>query len=291
MIKALNISKRAYLYNLKSNKRVKEKELEKSVVNCFHENKGNYGRPRIKRALSKEGILLSESKIARILKENDLVAKAGRNRKRKIYKKSEAEILNENLLLCKDLNNLTRNEVWSSDITEFKLRTGKLYLAGVIDAASRRLMGFHIATNMRQDIVHQAIKMAVYNAGSVPGTIFHTDRGTQYTSRATQKLLKDLGIISSMSRPGTPNDNQVIESLWNSIKTEVGTLIKSTKLEALKKLYDHAGEYYNYKRMHSGIDYMTPIEAYNNLPEHISTLSPKGIILESKFSIKDATHS
>lgn len=273
IIKALEISKRAYLYNLNSDKRVKEREIEKSVINCFHKNEGNYGRPRLKRELTAVGINISEGKIARILKENGLIAKAGRRRKRKKYRKSEEQILQENLLLGKDLNNLKANEVWSSDITEFNTRSGKLYFAGVIDAASRRIMGFHMASNMRQDIVHQAIKMALGNVENPKGILFHSDRGSQYTSNATQKLLKENGMISSMSRPGKPNDNQVIESFWNSIKTEIGSISSYLRSEVISKLYEHVGDYYNNKRIHSGIAYLTPMKAYEALNTTESALS------------------
>lgn len=256
------------MYHKNNNSRAKEKEIEEAVIRCFHKHNGNYGRPRIKRALEKEGIVISESKVARIMKENGLIAKAGRRRKRRKPKKTEEEILRENLLLNKDLSKLKRNEVWSSDITEVKINGRILYIAGVIDVASRVVLGIHVATHMRQEIVHQAIKMASNKVKDTTGIIFHTDRGSQYTAKKTQQLLEDLDMIPSMSRPGKPNDNQTIESLWNSLKTELGTLTKLTKNVAIKKIYNHVTNYYNDIRMHSGIGYRTPMEAYNELPEH-----------------------
>lgn len=256
------------MYHKKDSNRAKEKEIEEAVISCFHKHNGNYGRPRIKRALENEGIIISESKVARIMKENGLVAKAGRKRKRRKPKKTDEEILRENLLLDKDLSKLKRNEVWSSDITEMKINGRTLYVAGVIDVASRAVIGIHIATHMRQEIVHQSLKMAAHKVGDTTGIIFHTDRGSQYTSKKTQQILEDLDMIPSMSRPGKPNDNQAIESLWNSLKTELGSLTSLSKTIAMKKIYNHVTNYYNYERMHSGIDYKTPVEAYKALPEH-----------------------
>lgn len=279
------------MYNKNNSNRVKEKEVEQAVISCFHKHNGNYGRPRIKRALEKEGIIISEGKVARIMKENGLIAKAGRRRKRRKPKKTEDEILRENLLLNKDLSELRRNEVWSSDITEMKINGRILYVVGVIDVASRAVLGIHVATHMRQEIVHQAIKMAVLKAKDTTGIIFHTDRGSQYTAKKTQQVLEDFKMIPSMSRPGKPNDNQTIESLWNSLKTELGTLTKYSKNIAIKKIYDHVTIYYNYERMHSGIDYRTPIEAYKELPEHKCFTSLDEILHKSQCSIKDATHS
>jgi transposase InsO family protein len=279
------------LYHKNNSNRVKEKEIEQAVISCFHKHNGNYGRPRIKRALEKEGIVISESKIARIMKENGLIAKAGRRRKRRKPKKTEEEILRENLLLNKDLSKLKRNEVWSSDITEIKINGRILYVAGVIDVASRVVLGIYVATHMRQEIVHQAIKMAANKVEDTTGIIFHTDRGSQYTAKKTQQLLEELDMIPSMSRPGKPNDNQTVESLWNSLKTELGSLTKLTKNVAIKKIYNHVTNYYNDVRMHSGIGYRTPMEAYNELSEHNCFTSLDEIIHKSKCPIKDATHS
>lgn len=271
----MKISKRAYLYNLNKENRVKERELETAVINCFNRNKGNYGRPRIKIQLASEGIHISEGKIGRILKENGLIAKAGRRKKQRKYKKTKEEILQENLILNRSLNDLKPDEIWSSDITEIKIRSNKLYLAGIIDVASRKVIGYHIGTNMRQEIVHQAIKMAIHKTTSTEGIIFHSDRGSQYTSIETQKLLKDNGIISSMSRPGIPNDNQIVESLWNSIKTEIGSLTKCRKAEAIVEIHEYISNYYNIKRVHSGIGYLTPVEVYNQLVDNSSNPSPE----------------
>lgn len=279
------------MYHKNNSNRVKEKEIEQAVISCFHKHNGNYGRPRIKRALEKEGIVISESKVARIMKENGLMAKAGRRRKRRKPKKTEEEILRENLLLNKDLSKLKRNEVWSSDITEIKINGRILYVAGVIDVASRVVLGIYVATHMRQEIVHQAIKMAANKVEDTTGIIFHTDRGSQYTAKKTQQLLEELDMIPSMSRPGKPNDNQTVESLWNSLKTELGSLTKLTKNVAIKKIYNHVTNYYNDVRMHSGIGYRTPMEAYNELSEHNCFTSLDEIIHKSKCPIKDATHS
>lgn len=256
------------MYNKNNNDIAKERELEEAVINCFNEHKGNYGRPRIKRALEKDDIIISESKVARIMKENGLVAKAGRRRKIRRPKKTDEQILRENLLLNKDLTDLKRNEVWSSDITEIKNKGSILYVVAVIDIASRAVLGVHIATNMRQEIVHQAIKMAAHKANGTTGVIFHTDRGSQYTSKKTQQLLEDLDMIPSMSRPGKPNDNQIIESLWNSLKTELESVANFKKNDAIKEIYYQIGDYYNNSRIHSGIAYKTPMEAYKDLPEH-----------------------
>lgn len=255
------------MYNKNRSSRVNEKHLEKAVINCFFKHDGNYGRPRIKRALEKEGIVISEGKIASIMKKHGLIAKAGRRRKRKMPKKSDEQYIKENLLLNKDLSKLKRNEVWSSDITEIRIYRKVLYIAGVIDIASKRLLGFHMATHMRQELVHQAIKMAASKIETTDGIIFHSDRGSQYTAKQTQGLLSSLKIIQSMSRPGKPNDNQIIESLWNSIKTEIGAIESLPKKEAIKKIYKYLGEYYNEVRIHSGIGYKTPMEAYNELEE------------------------
>ena len=256
------------MYNKTHSSRAKELELEKVVVNCFLKHNGNYGRPRIKAALEKEAINISEGKIARIMKKHGLVAKAGRRRKRNRPKKTEEQYIRENLLLGKDLKSLKRNEVWSTDITEMNIKGSRIYMAGIIDVASKRLVGYHIDTNMRQELVHQAIKMATCKVDNTVGIIFHSDRGSQYTSRKTQEIVKGHNMIQSMSRPSKPNDNQAIESLWNSLKTELDTLSTLSRKEAIAKIFDYVGNYYNEERIHSSIGYNTPDQAYAEMEEH-----------------------
>lgn len=233
------------------------------MINCFRQHKGAYGRIRIKKALAPKGIHLSEWKIAQILEENNLHAKCGRKRSYKKPVKTEEEIIRENLLLNNKelITHCQKNDVWSSDITRIQTKTGILYLAGILDISTRKLLGYRIDHHQRQEIVHEAIEMAVLKKPADKEVIFHSDRGTQYTANRTQALLHQHRLKSSMSRPGKPNDNQYIESFWRSLKVEIGKMTTYTSKESKRILLEYCNQY-NAHRLHSSIGYKTPSEMY-----------------------------
>ena len=151
---------RSEYYRIPKEQDSEEKELEKAVINCFERNKGNYGRIRIRRELLGKDINISEYRIARILKKNGLVAKSGRTGKVKAPKPTEQQYIEENLI--KDKFGITEaNYLWCSDITELKCYRSKVYICGIIDVATRRIVGWSIAKNQTQKIVQDAFKMAI----------------------------------------------------------------------------------------------------------------------------------
>lgn len=239
-------------------------ELETAVINCFDKHKRNYGRIRIKKSLKREGIVISEQKISRILAENNRIAKLGRKCKSK-PKKHEIEYINENLVLHNLLGHEV-NKLWCSDIHEMKCKSGKFYACGIIDAGSRRIIGWEIERHQRQDIVQNAILMAVGRSGKKKeDIIFHSDRGCQYTAKKTNMLLIENGFKLSMSRPGTPNDNQLIETFWKTMDLEIQSIRELDFSSAFRKVVEYIELYYNSERLHSAIDYQTPNEFYFSL--------------------------
>lgn len=198
-----------------------EKEIEKAVIHCFEKHKGRYGRIRIRKELQNQNIHVSEYKIGRILRKHGLVAKSGRTGHRKAAKPTEQQYIEENLV--KDKFSVTvPNMLWCSDITELKSLHSKLYLCGIIDVATRRIVGWAIAKNQTQMLVQDAFKMALGRNPNIPeGAIYHSDRGCQYTAKKTKQLVENSGFRKSMSRPGTPSDNQPIESFWRTLEVEM----------------------------------------------------------------------
>lgn len=249
---------------------MKKKKKEEAVINCFKKHKGNYGRIRIKKALQKDGIFVSEAKITRILKENGLQAKSGRTGKPKKPKPTEQQYIEENLI--KDKFSITEpNYLWCSDITELKCYKSKIYLCGVLDVATRRLVGWSMQKNQTQTIVLEAFKMAIgRNPDRPKGAIYHSDRGCQYTAKKTKQLIEDNGFRKSMSRPGTPSDNQPIESFWKTLETEITDISHLKYEEACIKIVEYIELYYNTERLHSGIKYQIPNEFFTILCVHNS---------------------
>lgn len=260
----LKVSRSGYYKHEEAMQRVKEIEHEDTVINCFHKSNATYGRIRIKKALSKDGIIISEYRISKILNNNGLISKYGRPRKRKNPRKTKAEYTSENLVKKKfDIKEI--NKLWCADITEIRAYKGiKVYVSGIIDVASRRIVGWCIATHCREEIVHNAIKMAYGRAKPEQGLIFHCDRGSQYTSNGTKKLIDKYKMISSMSRPGSPTDNQAIETFWKSMKIEMNDISKMNFNEAKKTIIKFIECFYNSERIHTSLDYRSPNDIWFN---------------------------
>lgn len=256
------MSESAYYKHRNRLSREKESEHEDEIIRCFDRHQRRYGRMRIKRDLGRKGICVSENKIARILKKHGRIAKGGRKRKH-VVKKTAAEYTAENLV--KDKSSIKeKNRLWCADISEVKCFRDKLYVSGIIDVGTKKIVGWHVAKHARQEIVQEAIKMAYNRYEPSKGLIFHSDRGCQYTALETKKLLEGFGIKISMSRPGTPSDNQPIESFWKTLKQEIAEDIDKMKAEeASREVIRYMEMYYNGERLHSSIDYQTPNEAWS----------------------------
>ena len=245
----------------------KQKE-EIAVIHCFKKHQGNYGRIRIRKTLLSDGIDISEYRIGRILKQNGLVAKAGRNRQYRRKQPTEQQYYEENLIRDK-FSVTTVNYLWCSDITELKCKSGKLYVCGILDVATRRIVGWSIARHQTQILVQDAFRMAIGRNPKIPeGAVFHSDRGCQYTAKRTKQLVELSGFRKSMSRPGTPSDNQPIESFWHTLETELGSLKEYNYEEASRKIVEYIELYYNASRIHSGIAYLAPNEFFTFLSVH-----------------------
>ena len=265
--KLLGVSRSEY-YRVPKEQDSEEKELEKAVINCFERNKGNYGRIRIRRKLLGKDINISEYRIARILRKNGLVAKSGRTGKAKAPKPTEQQYIEENLI--KDKFGITEaNYLWCSDITELKCYRSKVYICGIIDVATRRIVGWSVAKNQTQKIVQDAFRMAVGRNPQRPANaVFHSDRGCQYTAKKTKQMVEENGFRKSMSRPGTPSDNQPIESFWKTLECEMADISHLTFQEASRTIVDYIELYYNSDRLHSGIGYFVPNHFFTLLSVH-----------------------
>ena len=259
---------RSEYYRIAKVQENEEKEQEKAVIHCFEKHKGNYGRIRIRKELLAEGINISEYRIAKILKKYGLVAKSGRNRKPRQQKPSDQQYIEENLV--KDKFGITLpNYLWCSDITELNCKKSKVYICGIIDVATRRIVGWSISKNQTQKLVQDALKMAIGRNPNRPAeAVYHSDRGCQYTAKKTKQLVEENGFRKSMSRPGTPSDNQPIESFWKTLECEMDDISKCTFEEATRIIVNYIELYYNSTRMHSGIGYCIPNHFFTLLSVH-----------------------
>ena len=256
---------RSEFYYEKATEENEEKALEFEIIHCFEKHKGNYGRIRIRRELNRAGITVSEKKIARVLRANGLVAKSGRSSRGKATKPTAEKYIEENLVKDK-FEIKTPNALWCSDISVLKYLRGHLYVCGIIDVATRFIVGWSVGRMQNQQLVRDAFMMAVgRNPNRPEGAIYHSDRGCQYTAKKTKELIEKNKFLKSMSRPGTPHDNQPIESFWRTFGLELPDISQMTFEDAHRVIAEYIELYYNTERIHSGIGYITPKDAFTLL--------------------------
>ena len=245
-----------------------EKTDENAVIHCFEKHRGNYGRIRIRKDLLGRGIDVSEYRIAKILKKAGLFAKSGRTGRKKRTKPTEDQYYEENLIKNKFEVNVP-NYLWCSDITEMKCLRSKVYICGIIDVATRRIVGWSIGKTQTQRLVQAALQMAAgRNPDRPEGAVYHSDRGCQYTAKKTKEMVEKYGFRKSMSRPGTPSDNQPIESFWKTLECEMPDIRHLTFQDASRTISCYIELYYNSSRLHSGINYAIPDQFFTLLSVH-----------------------
>ncbi len=237
--------------------RAQRDELLGVKIKAAHKrSRGTYGSPRLRVELAAEGERVSKKRVARLMKQQGLAG--SRPRRFRVTTDSNHEHTVAPNLLKRDFSPAAQNMAWVGDITYVWTWQGWLYLAVLIDLWSRRVVGWAVADHMREDLVLDALKMAV-GQHDAEGALHHTDRGSQYAGGAYQKELKANGLVCSMSRKGDCWDNAVAESFFSTLKTEL--LYRQpwpTKRGARFAIQEYITSFYNYDRRHSFLGYMSP---------------------------------
>jgi putative transposase len=244
----------------KSKRAIDSEILTEDIRKIYTEFKGRYGSPRIALELCRRGKFTSKNRVARHMQQIGLAALPWR-KKRILSRKPSREGVVENLVK-RVFEAKTRHVLWVGDITYIPLHTGGfLYLATWVDVFSRKVVGWAMHTRMTDQLVIDAFKQAVDKEHPPVGLMIHTDRGSQYTSRRFQAIVKSHGVVISMSRRGNPYDNAVMESFYKTLKSELMSERKfSTAEEAKRAIFEYIEMFYNTKRIHSALGYKTPQE-------------------------------
>lgn len=223
----------------------------------FLEMKGAYGWPRIWRELAVRGVRAGKERVRKLMQANGLRARG--KKKFKVTTDSGHGLPVSPNLLERRFDVGDPNRVWSSDITYVWTDEGWLYLAVVIDLFSRQVVGFSMGEQMTRSLVIDALRMAWFRRRPAAGLIFHSDRGSQYASADLQRHLAAFGMKGSMSRKGDCWDNAVTETLFGSLKVErLHDMRLSTRRQAKDEIMDWL-TFYNGKRLHSTLGYMSPM--------------------------------
>ena len=223
------------------------------------EVKQRYGSPRMHRELVARGVACSENTVARLMHDNEIRAKSAR-KFRNTTDSNHALPVADNLL-DRQFDAQRPNERWAGDITYIPTREGWLYLAAVEDLYSRMVVGWSMAEHMESRLVVDALEMAIARRLPGAGLLAHTDRGSQYASDHYQTLLGKHGIECSMSGVGQCWDNAPMESFFASLKKElVHHEDYQTRAQARVSIFEYIELFYNLKRRHSSLGYLSPAE-------------------------------
>ena len=234
-------------------------DLLGEIKRVHEQNKRRYGSPRIYKALRNEGIYCGRHRVARLMRRHRIVAQRELRYKRATISKHGRSFA-ENLLQRR-FNVAKPNHVWAGDITCFWTGSGWLHLAVVMDLYSRRIVGWAMTKRMTDDLSIEALKMAIEHRGPQKSLMHHSDQGSQYASERFRDLLSDSGIAFSMSRPGNCYDNAVVESFFKTLKFELTKGVRyKTREQAKTSLFEYIEVFYNRKRLHSTLGYMSPVD-------------------------------
>ena len=262
LCKVMSVSSSGYYDWLQDNISAREQSnrlLDAKVSEIFMLHKQRYGSPRITRALKQQGIKCSHTRVERRMQALSLRAK--HKRKFKVTTDSAHHQPVYDNVLDRDFTTTAINQKWVSDITYVATDEGWLYLAVVMELHSRAIIGWAMSHRMKKDLVCDALMMALFRRKFPKGVIIHSDRGSQYCSKKYRAIIKNNGLIGSMSRVGNCWDNAVAESFFHSLKVELVHDNRYKNREIAKtSLFEYMEGYYNQMRLHSAIGYRTPIQ-------------------------------
>ncbi len=237
----------------------RDEELLAGIRKVHQANRELYGSPRVHRALLVEGQTVSRNTVARLMRRAKIRAKSGRRFVPRTTDSAHGRPVADNVL-ARDFGAQAVNHKWLADITYVATDQGWLYLAAVLDCFSRKVVGWAMADHMETDLVADALKLALHHRRpEAQKLLHHSDRGVQYASDDYQHLLARHGIACSMSGRGDCYDNAMMESFWATLKTElVHQRQYATREQAGQSIFEYIEVFYNRKRLHSSLGYVSP---------------------------------
>ena len=246
-----------------SKRNEENQKILKEIKVIYKDSKKRYGSPRITCALNKKGVECSRSKVERLMRVEGLKGLQAKSFKPKttdsVHKKRVSDRIYDN----DEVKPQKPNEVWVSDITYIPTKEGFVYLFMILDVFTRRIVGYKTCNDMKAENLIVAFLSAVKNSKeSVKNLIFHSDQGSQFCDEEFRKTLRVLNVLQSMSRKGNCYDNAFAETFFHSMKAELEMTVFENKLKAKAQVEEYI-EWYNAKRLHSSLDYMSPIEYEN----------------------------
>lgn len=263
MCRAMEVSRSGYYKWLStgpSATELKRQEIKERIQYHFYDNEQRYGSPKITRKLNDEGYKISERTVTMYMQ--DLKLRSCVSRKYKVQTTDSKHnlpiapnVVNQNFTVKRP------NKIWAADITYIPCREGRLYLASILDLCTKEIVGWKLGDRMTVDLVIGALEDAYEAKKPRKGLIHHSDRGSQYASHDYQERLSTYKMKVSMSRKGNCYDNACIESFHSILKKELIYCKKfKTKQQAYDEIYRYIEFFYNRKRIHGSIGYLSPVQ-------------------------------
>ncbi|WP_238545186.1 IS3 family transposase [Geomicrobium sp. JCM 19039] len=277
MCKVLKVSRSGYHQWIRrrnrsewSEKTRKQKELEEAIVRSFQQSYETYGSPRVQRDLLDWGFEVSVRKVAKMM--HALGLKASQPKKFIVTTDANHDSpVYPNVLKDKKVKADRPNQVWVADLTYIWTKESWLYQASIIDAYTKKNVGTAFATHMRKELPMEALQLAIDAEQPPPGLIHHSDRGSQYCSNDYRKLLASNKMLGSMSRKGNPYDNAIMESFFATLKKDwIYRQKYKTVTEAIQAIHHYLYAFYNTRRRHSALGYLSPKQYEQHYKESVT---------------------
>jgi putative transposase len=241
-----------------SRREVDNRSLTRRIAQIHEASRGTYGAPRVTAELRAEGLRVSRKRVARLMRAARI---QGVHIRRRRWRKGPGELGPAPDRVARRFRTEAPDRVWVADITSIMTEEGWLHLAAVEDLFSRRIVGWAMAPHLRAELVIDAVEMAITNRRPAPGLVHHSDQGSQFTSFAFGRKLRESGILASMGAVGTAYDNAVAESFFSTLKRELVRRVRfTTRTQARSAIFEFVEVFYNRQRRHSTIGMVSPAE-------------------------------
>jgi transposase InsO family protein len=263
LCRSLEVSRQgfyAWLGRKPCQRKLTDEVLRRNIHREFADSGATYGAPRVLKALEAQGASTSRKRVARLMRQEGLIA---RHRRRFIHTTdSRHEFPVAPNLVNRNFAPDGPNRVWATDITYIRTMRGWFYLAVVLDLFSRKVVGWSMQPHMDRRLVLAALDMAIESRRPAPGTlVHHSDRGVQYACHEYRQALADAEIAVSMSRKGNCWDNAPVESFFSTLKHELVYRTSFASHDAARAaLFQYIEGFYNRRRLHSSLGYLSPVE-------------------------------
>jgi len=241
-----------------SARKQRDRELEQLIQAVFIDSRQTYGAPRVHAELQARGVRVGKKRVARLMRRLELEGVSRRGKRRRTTTPDPAappapDLVKRNFVAERP------DQLWLADITYLPTYEGWLFLAVVIDVCSRKIVGWATREDLKADLVVDALGMAVARRRPKPGLVHHSDRGSQYTSLAFGRTLRDSSLLASMGRRGDAYDNAPVESVISTIKNELVNRSRfKTRDQARLAVFDYIETFYNPRRLHSSLGHRSP---------------------------------